>query len=202
MVLMASAPESKSEHTPGDPEEFRIFVERFMQFMNLWTVYDDFLTGKYVPTIKASNLPEEWSITDMGPTLMFVLFGFFYSLIEDADNALNGFRIWRQRFPDEERAITAVESEVAHFSNDLKVFRNRLAFHGSRSRNHQSNGFDFFVKHSGNETWEGVKNFKSLGAALLAKDCARQGLKGYDKEQVRHWIDSVAEKSRRASQAS
>jgi hypothetical protein len=52
-----------------------------------------------------------------------------------------------------------------------------------------------FANHSGTEIWNGMKNFKSLGAALLAKDCARQGLPGYDPDRARTWIDSVTEKA-------
>lgn len=31
-------------------EELRIFVERFLHFMNLWTIYKDMLTGHYKPS--------------------------------------------------------------------------------------------------------------------------------------------------------
>jgi hypothetical protein len=178
---------------PRDGEEFRIFVERFMHFVNLWTVYDDFLSKHYVPTVGRPD--DKGSITDMRATLMFVLYAFFYSLIEDSDEALNGFRVWRERFPEEDRAISAVEAQVSPFSSSLKVFRNRLGFHGSRSRSHEARGFEVFANHSGTEIWNGMRNFKSLGAALLAKDCARQRLPGYDPDGVRRWIDSIREKA-------
>jgi hypothetical protein len=34
------------------PEELRIFVERFMRFMNLWTIYKHILTGHHVPYVE------------------------------------------------------------------------------------------------------------------------------------------------------
>jgi hypothetical protein len=34
-------------------EELEIFVEHLMDFMNLWTVYNDHMTGKYVPSTRA-----------------------------------------------------------------------------------------------------------------------------------------------------
>ena len=33
-----------------EDEELRIFVERFMHFMNLWTIYKDMLSGHYKPS--------------------------------------------------------------------------------------------------------------------------------------------------------
>ena len=41
------------------------------------------------------------------PPLMFILYAYFYSPIEDSDDGLNGFRIWREHFPEEEEAIAA-----------------------------------------------------------------------------------------------
>jgi hypothetical protein len=184
-----------------DRQEFGIFVERFMHLMNLWTVYSDFLTKRYVPSVGVSYPTEEWQFPDMGSTLMFMLYAFFYSLIEDSDEGLNGFRVWRVRFPEEESAIAAVEAQVIPFSKKLKLFRNRLGFHGSRSRAHEARGLELFLMHSGSEIWEAIKNFKSLGSALLAKENARQGLQGYDPDRVRRWIDAVAARARHATQA-
>ncbi len=31
-------------------EELRVFAERFMHFMNLWTIYKDMFTGHYKPS--------------------------------------------------------------------------------------------------------------------------------------------------------
>jgi len=104
---------------------------------------------------------------------------------------VNGFRIWRVRYPEEEAAIAAVESRVAPFRERLKLFRNRLGFHGSRSRTHESKGLELFAAHSGNEMWNAMKDFKSLGAALLAKSTLAQGIGRYTGEQVREWIDEI-----------
>lgn len=111
--------------------------------------------------------------------MMLVLYAYFYSMIEDDEQAVNGFRIWRKKWPEEEKAIAAVESKVAPVREGLRLFRNRIGFHGSRSRDHEKCGFDFFAEHSGTEVWEAMGNFKSLGAALFAKDVDRQqGLAG------------------------
>jgi hypothetical protein len=169
-------------------EEFRIFAERFMHFMNLWTVYNDLLSGRYLPSLNLSS-EEEWT-TDVRATVMFVLYAYFYSLVEDDDQSLNGFRIWRVRYPEEETAIAAVESRVAR--DRLRLFRNRLGFHGSRNRRHESKGLELFSMHSGTEIWNAMKDFKSLGAALFAKSNITQGIGPYTGDQVRAWIDSIA----------
>ena len=167
-----------------------MFVERFMHFMNLWTVYTDFLKGKYVPSVGGGK--DDESETGMYATLMFVLYAFFYSLVEDSPDSTNGFRVWRQRFPEEEPAIARVEAQVLPFVSRLRVFRNRMGFHGSRSRSHESPAFDLFEQHSGEEIWNAMKSFKSLGAALLAKENAARGNPRFTAEQVREWIDRIA----------
>jgi hypothetical protein len=146
------------------PGEFQICVQRLTHFMNLWTVYGDLLSGRYAPSIPLSE-----TFPNVRDTLMFVLYGWFYSLIEDDEKAVNAFRVWRERYPDEESAIAAIETEVIPFKNDLKLFRNRLGFHGSRSWTHESRGFGLFANHQGTILITMAK-FKTLGAALLAKE--------------------------------
>ncbi len=171
-------------------EELYIFAERYAHFSNIHTVYRDLLSGHYKPSVTVNSKPNEWSVTDLGSTMIFVLYAYFYSLVEDDPKALNGFRIWRQSWPEEEKAIAAVESQVKPLRKGLKLFRNRLGFHGSRSRKHEKAALDFFAQHSGTEVWEAMKNFKSLGAALFMKDTARQA--GADQTKARQRIDSIA----------
>ena len=178
-------------------EELHIFVERLLHFMNVWAFYNDLLSGRYIPTIAKRS--DEWSVTDPGTTMMFILYAYFYSLIEDSDDGLNGFRIWREHFPDEELAIAAVEARVNPFRGQLKLFRNRLGFHGSRSRQHESGGLDLFAQHSGSELWEAMKSTKALGAALLAKDSWQRGEGQRTEAEVRAWIDGIAIRARAAS---
>ncbi len=179
--------------TDKSREEFRIFVERFIHFKNLWIIYRDFRSKHYEPSLPSPG--DESSATDIGATLMFQLYAFFYSLIEDSEDSVNGFRVWRQRFPEEETAIAAVEAQVSPFAGSLRIFRNRLGFHGSRSRAHESSAFDLFTRHSGTVIWGAMRNFQSLGVALLAKANAQQGLPNYHEDVVRGWIDSVASRA-------
>ena len=109
--------------------------------------------------------------------MLFLLYPRFYSLIDDDPKSVNAFRVWRRNFPEEETAIAAVEAQVRPLAADLKRFRNRLGFHGSRSRTHEAPGFALFTNHSGTTIWKAMRNFKHLGAALLDKDMERQKAK-------------------------
>jgi hypothetical protein len=62
-------------------------------------------------------------------------------------------------------------------------------------------GFDLFDKHTGDEIYNAMRLFKSLGAALLGMDTAVNENDAHDQARCRAWIDKVAaeaQKSRRA----
>lgn len=159
------------------PEELSIYAERHFHFMNLWTVYHDLLKGDYVPSLNDDEYP-------VGITMMLVLYSYFYSLVEDSDEGLNGFRIWRQKLPQEEAAITTVEARVRPFLVHLRLFRNRMGFHGSRTRAHESEAFELFNKHSGTEIYQTMKQYKALAAALFGMDMA---LHSGDADKIAQW---------------
>jgi hypothetical protein len=177
---------------PINSEEFTIFVERLTHFNNLWTVYSDMLTRKYVPSVG----DRDWSIFDPRTTMMLMLYAYFYSLIEDSSDGLNGFRVWREHFPEEEQAIVAVEAVINPFKDELRLFRNRLGFHGSRSREHESRGFELFAKSSGTETFEAVKRFKALGAILLYKDRAVRSSNAEQLNDARLKLDQITQRAK------
>ena len=190
--MMSTTTATKAER----PEELRIFVERFMHFMNLWTVYKDLLTGHYVPSVETvyksrseNTDAKDWPVNI---SVMFILYAYFYSLVEDSDDGLNGFRVWRAVWPSEGAAISAVEARVLPFVDRLRIFRNRLGFHGSRTRNHEAAGFDLFAQHTGDEIYDAMRLFKSLGAALLGMDTAVQTNDAQGQARCRDWIDKVA----------
>jgi hypothetical protein len=158
-------------------EELGRYHQRFSQFMNLWTVYDDLLTGEYVPSLNSEDYP-------VSMTLMFLLYAYFYSLIEDSEDGLNGFRVWRKELPQEELVIAAVEAIVKPMAADLRVFRDRLGFHGSRTSNHESPGFDIFNEHSGTDVLNAIKRFKTMNAWLFGLHTA---LQENDRVKIAHW---------------
>src|SRR5260370_656377 len=112
----------------------------------------------------------DFTMQDMRTTMMFVLYAYFYSMVEDDPQGVNGFRVWRAAWPEEENAIAAVEALVTPLVPGLKLFRNRLGFHGSRSRSHEAKAFDLFSQHSGTAVWNAMANFKSLAARGVSPD--------------------------------
>jgi hypothetical protein len=180
---------------PDVDEEFYLFVRRCMQFHHIWTIYTDLLTGQYKPTVGHRSLEEvetNWALpAEMVPTVMFLLYSLFFSLIEDAEDGVDAFRIWRLKFPDELTAIDALERQIAPMRPDLRIFRNRLGFHGSRSQRHEARGFDLFGNHSGTKMLEAMSVFKSLNAALCTKDLARQHNSVEELAQARTLLDRI-----------
>lgn len=177
------------------PEELRIFAERFMHFMNLWTVYKDVLSGHYIPSVGTVQKSSEDNVDardwPVNISLMFILYAYFYSLVEDSEDGLNGFRVWREVWPSEEVAISAVESIVLPFVGRLRVFRNRLGFHGSRTRSHEAAGLDLFNQHTGDEVYNAMRLFKALGAALFGMDMAVRANSAEEQARCRAWIDKL-----------
>lgn len=160
-------------------EEFFLFVKRYMQFHNICTVYFDLLSGRYVPSVNARTRDSITEVdsrvtAEMVPTIIFLVYSFFSSLMEDSGDGLDAFRIWRSKFPEEEDAIAALEQRISSFRNELRIFRNRLGFHGSRTHKHESKGFDLFNNHSGAKLMNAIVLFKAFNAALLEKDLATQ----------------------------
>ena len=68
------------------PEDQMLYVVRFMQFMNIFTVYQDFLSGHYQPSVAGMKVADGEVdvriLAEMGSTLMFQMYAFFYSLVE------------------------------------------------------------------------------------------------------------------------
>jgi hypothetical protein len=192
-VAMSETPTSER------PEELEIFVERLLHFFNLWTIYEDLKTGKYVPsvgTLLHADHAGDARDSPIDTTVMFVLYSYFYSLVEDSNESLNGFRVWRSVWPKEEAVISAVEARVLPFVAGLKLFRNRLGFHGSRTRDHEAAGLDFFIEHSGTEVYKAMRLFRSLGVGLLGMDTAVRENDLEKRAQRRSYIDGVAARAK------
>jgi hypothetical protein len=180
-------------------EELLLFTRRCLQFHHLWTIYQDLLSGKYIPSVgyrSLENVEADWTLPgEMVPTVMMVLYSFFYSLIEDSDDCLDAFRIWKLKYPEEMVAIDALENQIARLRPDLQVFRNRLGFHGSRSQKHEARGFQLFGNHSGTKMLQAMSVFKSLNSALPLKDLAQRHSSPEELAQARLWLDAIPTRS-------
>jgi hypothetical protein len=184
---------------PNIDEEHYLFIKRVIQFQNIRFIYDDLLTGRYIPSCGAKQVDEiqvadSAITTEMIPTMMFVLYSFFYSLIEDSADGQDAFRIWRKKFPEEEKAIAALEALVIPIRSDLRVFRNKLGFHGSRSHALESKGFDLFANHSGERIMQIMTRFTSLNSGFLMLDMAVRSDSSEDKKKARFWINTNIER--------
>lgn len=183
-------------------EELTIFVERYAHFLNLWTIYTDLLLERYIPSVGRENDPQRSAYAaffDPTSTMMLVLYAYFYSLVEDSIDGINAFRIWREYFPEEDQAIAAIEAQVKPFTKDLRLYRNRLGFHGSRSRAHEASGFKLFANTTGENTWNAMLNFKSLSDALLTKDMAARSENDSELLNCRRRIDAITERAKQQS---
>jgi len=188
-------PDSNSEHF--------LLVKRVIQFMNLTTVYKDYMSGHYIPTSQSdwdSDLDKADSriTTEMGTTLMFLLYAFFYSLVDSDRNGLNAFRIWRIRHPEQENAIVALEVLVSPILPALRTFRNKVGFHGSRSHVDEGAGLEFF-SHPPLKMWNTISLFVKLHAALLALDMAKAD-SSKSLEEAQHIVNRVASECRETQQ--
>lgn len=130
-------------------EEFAILDVRLGQFLNLWTVLIDYFSGTYVPSREYKAIDDnDYRYPATFPwTMMSLLYSFFFSLVDTHSKGLNAFHVWRRKFPEQASAIDAIEFRVQSILPELKNFRNKLGFHGSRSISEEDVGFELLDRH-------------------------------------------------------
>jgi hypothetical protein len=130
-------------------EELYMFAERYAHFSNIHTIYRDLLSGHHKPSVNVNEdplkIPEKFEITNVSTTAMFILYAHFYSMVEEDPDGVNGFRVWRAAWPEEEKAIAVVEALVTPLAPGLRLFRNRLGFHGSRVEGPRKQGSGLLI---------------------------------------------------------
>ena len=113
------------------PEDQMLYVVRFMQFMNICTVHQDFLSGHYQPSTAGMKVPDDEVdvriLAEMGNTLMFQMYAFFYSLVEGRSKTDDAFRVRREKYPKEQEAIDAMYALVQPVLSELRDFPIRWA---------------------------------------------------------------------------
>lgn len=114
-------------------EELDLLIERIEMLTQLLRVYEIVLA-----------LPKEQDTSvlpsSMRSTMYTVILSYFYSVIDDHPQGINCFRIWKEQFPESMQEIEELEHEVALIKDDLKKFRNKFGFHGSRTCSNQAKG--------------------------------------------------------------
>jgi hypothetical protein len=151
-------------------EQFTILDVRLGQFLNIWTVLQDYMTGKYVPSIelKAADVDDYRTPATFPWTFMSLLYSFFFSLVDTHSKGVNAFRIWRLKFPGQLPAIDAVEFRVQEILPELKKFRDKLGFHGSRTINEEELGFELLERHGSIKILNVIQHFNSLAVNLIS----------------------------------
>lgn len=141
-------------------DELSIYVERMVRMMQLLRIYEMVL-----------GLPPEQedldSITGRRGAMLAVVYSFYYSLIEDQENSINFFRLWRSRVPQLSGEIDALETKILPFKDKLRVYRNRFGFHGSISREHESEAFKLLEDHTGTELYSAILETRNLSTKLI-----------------------------------
>ena len=150
-------------------EEFIILDVRLGQFLNIWTVLQDYMTGKYAPSFEMRAInDDDYRYPATFPwTFVSLLYSFFFSLVDTHSKGLNAFRIWRAKFPDQLQAIDALEFRVQDILPELKKYRDKLGFHGSRDMGEEEVGFELLRLHGIVKTLNVIQHFISLAVNLL-----------------------------------
>lgn len=151
-------------------EQFMILDVRLGQFLNIWTVLLDYMKGEYVPLIEYKVIDDDdYRTPATFPwTFMSLLYSFFFSLVDTHSKGINAFRIWRLKFPEQLPAIDAVEFRVQEFLPELKKFRDKLGFHGSRNTNEEELGFELLERHGSIKVLNVIQHFISLAINLIS----------------------------------
>lgn len=151
-------------------EQFTILDVRIGQFLNIWTVLQDYMKGEYVPSIELKTIDDDdYRTPATFPwTFMTLLYSFFFSLVDTHSKGINAFRIWRLKFPEHLPAIDAVEFRVQEILPELKKFRDKLGFHGSRNTNEEELGFELLDRHGSIKVLNVIQHFISLAISLIS----------------------------------
>jgi hypothetical protein len=151
-------------------EQFMILDVRLGQFINIWTVVQDYMSGKYVPSFELKAIDDEdYRTPATFPwTFMSLLYSFFFSLVDTHSKGINAFRIWRVKFPAQLAAIEAVEGRVRDILPELKKYRDKLGFHGSRGYSEEEVGYELLERHGVVKVLNVVQHFISLAVSLLS----------------------------------
>lgn len=145
---------------PDQDEEFCIYVERMTRMIQLLRIYELVLR-------QSGAVDTEQPHLSLAGTMLAVVYSFYYSLIEERENGIDFFRIWKRHAPEFTVELEILESRVAPLRENLRVFRNRYGFHGSTSREHESVAFDLLSQHSGNQLMDTILEMRNLSTRLL-----------------------------------
>jgi len=162
---------------PRHNEEFEIFYERVSHFLNLREMVDNVLRGH---KLSGTFIPR----ASPAGTLSIIFFAYFYSLIDRDRRAVNAFRVWREHFPQEHKSIQGFYNHIVNYEECLRTFRNRVGFHGSRTRSNEDEGYELLSKYSVGDLLQTADEFLALSSALLSRHLSNDPLNEAHREQI------------------
>jgi len=138
-------------------KKFELHVERMSKFLCLLDIYFEILKGNV-------NHSRSKSWTSI---LIEVVYAYFYSIIDDREDSINMFRVWRDEYPDHIVEIEKVESLVYPYKGYFMLLRNNVGFHGSIKQKGKKVGMKIFKEVDGSKTLELMVAVRDLSTHLL-----------------------------------
>lgn len=151
-------------------EEDLLAEERMSKFLTLLDMYFEIIKGR----VNHSRVDNWVSV------LIEVIYSYFYSIIDDRDDSINVFRIWKQQYPEHTQQIDAVETEVQPHKQYFLLFRNNVGFHGAVSRKGHIKGMSLFEKISGEDALQLMLSVRNLSTHLIATKKQLSDVPQYD----------------------
>jgi len=128
------------------------------KFLSLLDIYFEIVKGNV-----QHSRAQDWT-----KILIEVVYSYFYSVIDDRDDSINVFRIWKQKYPDHLVEVSRVEDKVTLYKSFFLKFRHNVGFHGSISEKGTKVGMQLFEEVDGNTTLDLMLSVRNLSTHLIS----------------------------------
>jgi len=139
-------------------EEYQLTEERMHKFLLLLDIYFEIIKGN----VKHPRA-KEWA-----SLLLEFVYSYFYSIIDDREDSINVFRIWKKKYPDHQAEISRVEDKIAPHKADFMKLRHNVGFHGSTRRKGNKVGMQLFEKIEGQMALDFMLAVRNLSTHLIS----------------------------------
>jgi hypothetical protein len=142
-------------------DEYLVYQLRVSEFLHLFQIAIDIKEKRYEPT---TPIP----YNDFFATVRSAVYGWFASLIDRQNAALNIFDVWLTLYPDEEKEIRRVWAEIEPFEEVIANYRNNVAFHANKNIKHYFESRNRFNELK-TEIGRAMQAFFGLASKLIKK---------------------------------
>ena len=139
-------------------EEYQLTEERMHKFLLLLDIYFEIIKGN----VKHPRA-KEWA-----SLLIEIVYSYFYSVIDDRDDSINVFRIWKKKYPDHLEEISRIEVEIEPYKAFFMKLRHNVGFHGSTSQKGNKVGMQLFKNVDGKVALELMLAVRNLSTHLIS----------------------------------